>query len=216
MFWSKRSADGNVCNFANVITVAFFCCCFLSVTGCIAVPVINQPMLDRALQGDREAQFEIGETYYRSRYAFFGRSADWKDAARWYQMAANQGDARAHYRLSQYYFSHQSDYSQSFRWLKLPAQQGIAEAQHFLGMHYAQGWGTPQNLVLAYKWTMLAFDGDISDPNHKVVSLEFLVSEGKMSPDQIHEAKRLATIHTETHGKSRLLDPGRRTLLEMR
>jgi TPR repeat protein len=118
-------------------------------------------------------------------------------------MAARQGDAKAHFRMAEYYFNRRSDYNQSFRWLQLPAQKGIAEAQHDLGMHYGQAWGTQQNLVLAYKWMALAFEGGIPDPIGKLADLEWLVSRGKMNPDQITEGQRLAKQHTALYGKSR-------------
>ncbi len=184
--------------------------------GCASAPTIDKSLQDSALEGNVQAQYEIGEIYYKARYSFFGKSAYWEEAARWFEMAANQGDARAHYRLSQYYFNKRSDYNQSFKWLQLPAQQGIAEAQHSLGMHYAQAWGTPQDTVLAYKWVALAFEGDIWNPNGKVVALDWLVTRGEMNPEQISEGQRLAAEHTAAYGKSRSLDPYRRTLLEVR
>ncbi len=179
-------------------------------------PTIDESLRDSALQGDVEAQYQIGEQYYKARYAWFGKGAYWEDAAQWFEMAAKQGDARAHYRLSQYYFNRRQDYAQSFKWLQLPAQQGISEAQHTLGVHYAQAWGTPQNLVLAYKWVALALEGTVSDPKGRVVDLEWLTEGGEMTPEQIREGQRLAAEHTAAYGKSRPLDPGRRTLLEYR
>ena len=136
-------------------------------SGCAAAPTIDISLQDSALAGNAQAQYKMGEIYYNARYALGGRSAYWEDAAHWYKLAADQGDARAHYRLSQYYFSHRSDYNQSFIWLQFPAQQGIAEAQHSLGMHYAQAWGTPQNRILAYKWIALAFEGNIFESERK-------------------------------------------------
>jgi hypothetical protein len=127
-------------------------------------------------------------------------------AARWFEMAASQGDQRAHYRLAQYYFTVRSDYSESFKRLRLPAQDGIAEAQHFLGVHYAQAWGTPQDLVLAYKWIALGFEGGVPDPIGKLADLNWLVHKGKLNSDQIDEGQRLAADHTATYGKSRSIE----------
>jgi len=171
--------------------------------GCTSPPTINTILRTRALDGDVQAQYEIGEVYYEARYSFFGKAAYWEDAAKWFEMAANQGDAKAHYRLASYYFSHVGDYNQSFKWLRLPAQKGIAEAQHFLGMHYAQAWGTTPSLVLAYMWITLSFEGGVPDPIGKLADLEWLIKRGKMSPKQINEGQLLAAEHTKKYGKSR-------------
>lgn len=214
-FLNKPRCKLAVCGAVSVKAVFLLLSLFF-VSGCAPNPIIDQALYGRASNGDVQAQYEIGEVYYHARYAAFGRSFYWDDAARWYLMAANQGDARAHYRMSQYYFNKKSDYAQSFRWLELPAQQGVAEAQHSLGMHYAQGWGTRQDLILAYKWILLAFEGGIHNPNGRVVSLRSIVERGGMSQTQIEEGERLARIHVERYGRSIPLDPGRRTLLEMR
>jgi hypothetical protein len=174
--------------------------------GCASAPVIDQSIEHKALNGDIQAQYEIGETYYEARYSFFGKSEYWEDAARWYKMAASQGDPRAHYRLANYYFTVRSDYSQSFQWLQLPAQQGIAEAQNFLGMHYAQAWGTPLNLVLAYKWIVLSHEGGVPDPIGRTPDVEWLVSRGKLSREMITEGQRLAEVRTAAYGKSRSIE----------
>ena len=171
--------------------------------GCTSPPTINTSLRTRALNGDAQAQYKIGEEYYEARYSFFGKAAYWEDAAKWFEMAANQGDARAHYRLASYYFSNVGDYNQSFKWLHFPAQKGIAEAQHFLGMHYAQAWGTPPNLVLAYMWVALSFEGGVPDPICKLVDIEWPIKRGEMNPEQIKEAQFLAAEHTEKYGKSR-------------
>ena len=202
--------------FAYAINVVLLLSHVVILTGCATAPTIDASLQDSALAGNAQAQYKMGEIYYKARYATWGRSVYWEDAAYWYKMAADQGDARAYYRLSQYYFNRRSDYNQSFIWLQFPAQQGIAEAQHHLGMHYAQAWGTPQNLTLAYKWIALAYGGDISNPSGRVVSLESLIRRGKMTPEQVSEGQRLAAEHIASHGRSWAIDPGRRTLLEMR
>lgn len=191
----------SIINIHFIITVMFF------LSGCASSNLeIDESLSQSALGGNVQAQYEIGEKYYKARYSYFGKAGYWDDALPWYEMAANQGDARAHYRLSQYYFNNHSDYNQSFKWLQLPAQQGIAEAQHLLGMHYAQAWGTPQNPVLAYKWIALSFEGGVPDPIGKLADLEWLITRGKMDPDQIREGQQLAAEHTARYGRSRSIE----------
>ncbi len=174
--------------------------------GCATVPEIDKSLQHNAIMGDREAQYEMGMHYYRARYAFFGKASYWEDAARWFEMAASQGDQRANYRLATYYFNVRSDYGESFNRLQLPAQDGIAEAQLFLGVHYAQAWGTSQDLVLAYKWMALGFEGGVPDPIGKLADLDWLVDRGKLNSEQIDEGQRLAANHTATYGKSRSIE----------
>ena len=186
--------------FVGLISILFS---IVLLIGCTSLPTIDTTLQTRALNGDVQAQYEIGEVYYEARYSFFGKAAYWEDAAKWFEMAANQGDAKARYRLASYYFSHLGDYNQSFKWLHLPAQLGIAEAQHFLGMHYAQAWGTPPNLVLAYMWIALSFEGGVPNPIGKLADLEWLIKRGEMSPEQMNEGQLLAAGHTKKYGKSR-------------
>jgi TPR repeat protein len=188
------------------VSIIFLLIYILFFPGCASTPEIDASLQHNAINGDRKAQYEIGMHYYRARYAFFGKASGWEDAARWFEMAASQGDQRAHYRLAQYYFNVRSDYSESFKRLQSSAQSGIAEAQHFLGVHYAQGWGTQPDLVLAYKWIALGFEGGVPDPIGKLIDLDWLVRKGKLSPEQIKVGQRLALDHTAIYGKSRSIE----------
>jgi TPR repeat protein len=180
--------------------------CFTITGGCAVAPSIDESLKNNALKGDAEAQFEIGEKYYKAVYSFFGDWKYWNDAAQWFELAANQGHIKAQFRLSQYYFNVLSNYERSFSLLQSPAQQGIAEAQHSLGIHYAQGWGTAHDPVLAYKWIALAFEGGVSDPVGDLANLAWLVSRAHMNTDEIAKGQRLATEHSVTFGISRSID----------
>lgn len=180
--------------------------CTMNLYGCASVaPVIPESMQRSALDGDAQAQYEIGMKYFDARYDFWrGRAAYWEDAARWFEMAAGQGDARAQYRLSQYYFNVRQDYDQSFKLTQLAAQQGVAEAQYSLGMHYGQAWGTEQDLILAYKWIALANDGGVKGGS--LADTDWLVWKGKLSAEQIADGQRLAAEHEALYGKSRRIE----------
>lgn len=173
---------------------------FLS--GCAAVaPEIDSSLRQKALEGDIQAQYEIGCKYDESAHWGWGNWQLLDEAADWYAMAANQGDARAQYRLANFYFSSRQDYVQSFRLNQRAAQQGLAEAQYSLGMQYAQAWGTEQNLVLAYKWIALANEGGVK--GGRLADTDWLIWKAKLSREQIAEGIRLASEHTAEFGKSR-------------
>jgi len=177
----------------------------IALSGCATVvPEIPESLQQRALDGDVNAQFEIGFKYYEARYNFWSTSpANWKNAASWFEMAANQNDPRAQYYLSVYYFNELQDYVRSFELTKLSAEQGVAEAQYSLGMHYAQAWGTEQNLILAYKWIALSNDAGIQGGS--LADVEWLIWKANMNTIQIAEGRRLFEEHLANHGRSQLL-----------
>jgi TPR repeat protein len=216
MFFSHRVLKCFSSKSINIYLSLSFLTSLIVLSSCASSPpVIDEALKSRALLGDAEAQYQIGELYYNNPCPWSCKE-DIIEGAKWFEMAAQQGNFRAQYQLSQYYFSIKRDYSESFVLLQLPAQHGISEAQHWLGMHYGQAWGTPQNLVLAYKWIALAFEGSAPNPKGRAVGLDWLVERGSMTPDQILEGQRLAAQHAATFGKSKPLDPQKRALLEVR
>ncbi|MDH3568446.1 MAG: hypothetical protein OEM61_13975 [Desulfobacteraceae bacterium] len=177
------------------------------IVGCASTPQIDQSLRAKAVDGDAKAQYEIGEiyrtAYYNSFTPFSSSLILWEEAIKWYGLSANQSYAKSQYWLSVFYFTFRDDYNNSFLWVHKAALQGVAEAQASLGMHYAQAWGTPQDLILAYKWIALGFEGNLWDPIGKTANLEWLIERGQLSSSQIAEGKRLAAEHTATYGRSR-------------
>ena len=191
--------------FSGTILPIIFLLVLLS--GCAPAPMIDASLRARAIEGDARAQYEIGErfrmAYYDSFTPFSSSLFLWEEAVKWYELAANQGYGKAQYQLSVFYFTFRDDYDRSFYWAQKAALQGIAEAQASLGLHYAQAWGTPQDLILAYQWIALGFEGKLQDPIGKAADLEWLVKRGQLSPAQIGEGRRLAAAYTTAHGRSR-------------
>ncbi|MDB5606046.1 MAG: sel1 repeat family protein [Bradyrhizobium sp.] len=71
------------------------------------------------------------------------------------------------------------------------AVQGNPFAQSMLGLMYDKGHGVPQNVVLAYKWLVLA--AAHASPRERDAYLRFRDAvSSKMSSDQIVEGQRLA------------------------
>ncbi len=179
---------------------------FIFLSACASAPlVVDEALREKAMEGSAPAQYEMGMIYYRQVYSgsWSLKEAAWEGAVPWFEMAARQGDARAQYRLSLYYSGR--DDEKSFMLLQVPAQQGIANAQHALGVKYGQARGTPQDLVLAYKWIGLGQEGGIGDLPGNVADLDWLIWKGKMSPEQVAEGRRLIEEHTSKSGKSRTL-----------
>lgn len=177
----------------------------LALSGCASIdPEIPESLQRSALEGDVQAQYEIGLKYYVARYDFWrGNAAYWEEAAQWFEMAANQNDPRAQYYLSQYYFNVHQDYDKSFELVRLSAEQGVAEAQYTLGMNYGQAWGTQQDLVLAYKWIALGNDGGVKGGSY--ADVEWLIWKANMNANQIAEGRHLVEEHLAQYGKSMLI-----------
>jgi len=77
-----------------------------------------------------------------------GVAQDYKEATKWYQLAALQGDAVAQFNLGLMYDQGNGvpqDFQEEMKWLRLAALQGDAAAQTNLGSLYANGrmWPAP-------------------------------------------------------------------------
>ena len=80
------------------------------------------------------------------------------------------------------------------RWYRLAADQGIARAQNSLGLMYAQGFGVPEDIVLAYMWSNLA----AAQGNEGAQENKDRI-EQQMTREQIGEAQRLSREWIEAH-----------------
>jgi TPR repeat protein len=116
-----------------------------------------QEMRAKAEQGDAEAQFDLGMSY------FYGRGAkqDDREAARWIRRAADKGFPSAQYNLGLMYQDGRGvrrDDTEGARWLRLSADQGNASAQNSLGSIYTVGRGVRQDDAEAVRWFRRAAD----------------------------------------------------------
>lgn len=78
-----------------------------------------------------------------------------------------------------------NDYVEALRLSRLAADQGHADAQFMVGGLYANGLGTPRDLVEGYKWISLS----AASGNHPAAQSRLTIL-GRMSPDQIAEGDR--------------------------
>ncbi len=117
-------------------------------------------------KGDAEAQFKLGKTFEEGQ----GVAKDLKQAAEWYQRAANQSHGWAQFRLGLMY-AHGEGVPQNVQKASvllqecasngpqyetarqaLMAVKGDAQAQCRLGLIYANGEGVYQDLKKAFEW----------------------------------------------------------------
>jgi len=95
---------------------------------------------------------------------------DLDEAVKWYQLAAEQGDAASQAQLGLFYESGRSvaqDYATAVRWYELAAKQGDMHGQHNLGLCYEQAKGVDQDYAQALDWyTQAAEQGHAEAKNN--------------------------------------------------
>ncbi|HKX23456.1 MAG TPA: tetratricopeptide repeat protein [Rhizorhapis sp.] len=141
-----------------------------------------------AALGSSNAQYHLGDLYLRG----LGVEQDLLEAARWYTRAAEQGHAIAQYGLGILYKlggGVRQSSTRAMKWFSRSAVQGVPEAQYELGMLYSSGSGASRNYVEAYKWILLARNGAGSSRTRTAAAEAMLRLEGRMSPQQIGQAR---------------------------
>ncbi len=90
-----------------------------------------------------------------------GVTQDYKEAVKWYRLAAEQGHAKSQFNLGTMYDNGQGvtqDYQKAVKWFRLSAEHGYAKARFDLGLMYENGQGVLQDYKKAVKWYRLAAD----------------------------------------------------------
>ena len=90
----------------------------------------------------------------------YGVQQDYRQAAYWYQQAAQKGHPEAQYSLSLLLASGKGvdrDDEQAVRWMRAAAGRGYAPAQAALGTRYAHGRGMDRDDRRAYFWLTVAW-----------------------------------------------------------
>ncbi len=161
----------------------------LLITGSVSqaqTPRSLETLQQAATQGERAAQFEMGNRYL----AGDGVAADNFEAARWFRLAAEQGDNNAQYNLGVMYMQGTgviADLPQAIDWFRRAAEQGDAPAQFTLATLYANGRGVPRDPVLAHMWFTLAASG-----GHRAAAANLVLYQEMMTDLQIADAQKLA------------------------
>lgn len=117
---------------------------------------IDPALLAKANAGDTSAQVAVGQSYSEGK----GVTRDYKQAAEWFQKAAEKNNVDAEMRLAALYRDGSKNFPRDIQkaagWYRKAADQGDATAQGTLGTLYSMGQGVPQSYVEAYYWLDLA------------------------------------------------------------
>ncbi|MCJ9760914.1 SEL1-like repeat protein, partial [Agrobacterium sp. SHOUNA12C] len=126
--------------------------------------------LEPLKSGDPVALFEIGARYTDGR----GVTADLKQAASWYQLAADKGYAPAQYRLASMCEKGNGldrDLAKAKSYYEQAANQGNASAMHNLAVLDASGTAGPQDYPTAANWFIKAANLGVSDSQFNLAIL---------------------------------------------
>jgi TPR repeat protein len=117
---------------------------------------IDPALLAKANAGDAAAQVVVGESYEAGNAV----TRDLKQAAAWYQKAADKGNMSGEVHLAALYRDGGKDFprdmAQAAVWYQKAAEQGDVTAQGTMGTLYSLGQGVEQSYVEAYYWLDLA------------------------------------------------------------
>ena len=110
---------------------------------------------DLGNKGVAEAQINLGMMLEKGQ----GTPKNFKEAIRWYRLAADQGLTKAQYNLGLMYAHGKGidkDPIEATKWFHLAADQGLIKAQIVLALIYKQGDGVAQDFKETIKWYQLA------------------------------------------------------------
>ena len=119
---------------------------------------------------------------------------DDREAAAWWHLAAEQGDALAQRNLGLLYDLGRGvpqDDREAASWLRLAAEQGDAQSQYLLGFMYDYGEGVPQDYTEAHIWLNLAASRSTGEQHEQAVTARDRVAK-QMAPADLSEAQRRA------------------------
>lgn len=123
----------------------------------------NEEDKSLAMQGDVEAQLRLGNSYLYG----YDVPKDAVKAARWFEAAAENGNAEAQYELASMYGSYSSgldvDLDKSMEWYRRSASQGYEYSQLALAYAYSLGYNSNNDTdyVKAAEWaTKAALQGN--------------------------------------------------------
>ncbi len=147
--------------------------------------IANASLSAAVAEGNPLAQFEIGRRFMDGE----GVSVDMKQAAKWYERAAEKGLAVAQYRLGNFHEKGRGvdrDIDAAATWYRRAADQGNALAMHNLAVLYASGLpGSDPDMSGAAEWFRKAAELGVKDSQ---VNLGILYSQGVGLPNDLHAA----------------------------
>ena len=138
---------------------------------------------EKALQGDAQAAFELGEMHASG----VGMPENNTEAVRWYRIAAEKGNIKAQSLIGTAYhrgIGFAVDDVQATQWLGKAAEQMDPLAQFQLGEGFESGWAGQKDNAEAYKWYLLSASQGYTKANKKVTSIENIINKTQRTDGQ--------------------------------
>ena len=139
-------------------------------SGCDSEPsttVVNDPVASNS----EPSTPEMSAMEQLSRGYDYDKAQDYKDAMKWYRLAAEQGMAEAEYAIAVLYNEGKGvpqDEEEAVTWFRKSAEQGFHGAKYNLGNKYYRGQGVAQDYKEAMKWFRLAAEQGGAEAKHNL------------------------------------------------
>lgn len=142
---------------------------------CKAVEPFTPELLQRATNGDAEAQYQLALCYNYGN----GVEEDSEKLMYWMEAAAHNGHIQAQYTAGMMYYTNfnREDYLKAIELFKLAADQGHAESQFQLGIIYDRGKYISKNEAKAFGWYLKAAKQGHKDGAY-AVGLDYYMGTG--------------------------------------
>ena len=145
--------------------------------------------------------FSKGFSAYES--AESNSDEDYKVAAKWFVLAAEQGHDEAQYYLGKIYYQEGTyllrDYESAIKWFTPLAEEGHAEAQYYLGEIYRKGEGVLENYITAIEWYTRSAEQNLSDAQY---ALGWMYERGQGAPQDYATSIKWFTRAAEQGNRS--------------
>ena len=145
----------------------------------------------KALNGDANAQFYLGESL---RKGLYNLNPNYKEAYSWYLKAANLGHPKAQYVVGYYHYlglkkDFPKDLETAATWIKKSAENGDKDAMGLLSVMYSKGEGVPRDDIESANWARREVAERIKEKTGKNVHIEvkdreFLFNETKKQAEK--------------------------------
>lgn len=130
-------------------------------------------LLEKAVNGDDEAQFEVGSRYFRG----VGIKKDYKLAVKWFEKSANSCNPDAECSIAFCYYNGKGikkNYKEALSWFIKAAEQGDAEAQNQIGVIFTKGKGVRKDLEQARLWFIKSSKNGFKKAEENLIKLDDL------------------------------------------
>jgi TPR repeat protein len=177
--------------------LAFFLIGFLLVGAEVPKPTSLEVLRNKAEAGNVEAAAELGDFYADGE----GGATNSAEAIKWWQKAADQGDARSQFNLAWWMEEGSKipkDLVGGAKWYRKLAESGMVYAQVKLGYFYLHGRGVGKDVATAIQWyRKAALQADIDAQ----VALGYIYFKGEGVPKDAVEAAKWYRMAAELGSK---------------